>query len=112
MQASEEFSGHALPIHDHSCDLTVLRVLFIARQECGDAHCEMLVPSMSGDEEGMAVLVVEQQQRSAAQDDAQTPDQSARDEHLTVDWFAMSIHIAVQRVYMMIGFSPSFSWSI
>jgi hypothetical protein len=50
--------------------LSVLRVLFIARKARGDAHCEMLVPSMSGDEEGMTVLVVEQQQRSAAQDDA------------------------------------------
>ena len=51
------------PIHDHSCDLTVLRVLLIARQECRNARSEMLVPSMGGDEQGMAVLVVERQDR-------------------------------------------------
>ena len=78
--------------------LSVSRVLFIPFQKYGDAHGEMLVSAMGGNAQGMAVLVVEQQQRPAAQDDAQTPDQPARDEHLTVDWFAMSIHIAGQRV--------------
>ena len=78
----------------------MLRVLFIARQECGEARSKMLVPSVGGDEQGMTVLVVEQQERSAAQDDAQTPDQSARDEHLTVDRFTMAIHIAGQRVWV------------
>src|SRR5260370_2946406 len=104
MQTGEEFGGHALPIYDHSCDLTVIRVLLIARQECGDARSEMLVPSMGGDEQRMAVLVVEQQERSASQDDAQTPDQSARDEHLTVYRVAMAIHVARRRE-CVVGFS-------
>lgn len=50
------------------------------------------------------MLVVQQQERSATQNHAQTPDQSAWDEHLTVDRLAMSIHIAGQRVGVL-GFS-------
>ncbi len=45
-------------------------MLLIAGQERGDSRFEMLVPSMSGDEQGMAQLIVQQQERSAAQDNA------------------------------------------
>lgn len=50
--------------------LSVLCMLCIAGQERGDSRREMLVPSMSGDEQGMALLIVQQQERSAAQDNA------------------------------------------
>jgi hypothetical protein len=43
-------------------------MLFIARQESGDTCGEMLVATMGSDEEGMTVLVVQQQEGSAAQD--------------------------------------------
>jgi hypothetical protein len=72
-------------------------VLLIPLQKCGDAHGEMLVSAMGSSEEGMAMLVMEQQERSAAQDHAQTPDQPAREKHVTVDGFAMPIHITGQR---------------
>jgi len=45
----------------------------------------------------MAVLVVQQQERAAPQNDAQTPDQSAREKHVTVDVLTMPIDIAGQR---------------
>ena len=92
MQAGEERGGHALAIYDHARDLAVSRVLFIPLQKCGDAHGEMLVSAMGSDEQGMAVLVVQQQERPAAQNHAQTPNQSAWDEHLTVDRLAVSIY--------------------
>ena len=98
MQSGEELGGHTLTVHDHSRDLAVSRVLFILLQKCGDAHSEMLVSAVGGHEQGMALLVMPQQERSAAQDHAQTPDQSAREEHVTVDGFAMAIHITGQRV--------------
>jgi hypothetical protein len=75
-------------------------VLLIPLQKCGDAHGEMLVSAMGSGEEGMTMLVMEQQERSAAQDHAQTPDQPAREKHVTVDGFAMSVHIAGQRVWV------------
>ena len=71
--------------------LSVSRVLFIPFQKYGDAHGEMLVSAMGGNAQGMAVLVVQQQERAAPQNDAQTPDQSAREEHVTVDGLTMPI---------------------
>jgi hypothetical protein len=59
MQAGEKFGSHALPIHDYSCNLAALCVLFIPLQKCGDAHGEMLISSMSGDKQRMALLVVQ-----------------------------------------------------
>ncbi len=41
-------------------------MLFIPLQKCGNAHGEMLVTAMGGHEQGMALLVVQQQERSAA----------------------------------------------
>ena len=109
MQAGEERGGHALAIYDHARDLAVSRVLFIPLQKCGDAHGEMLVSAMGSDEQGMAVLVVQQQERPAAQNHAQTPNQSAWDEHLTVDRLAVSIYIAGQRAGVF-GFSCALGW--
>jgi len=57
----------------------------------------MLVSAMGGNAQGMAVLVVQQQERAAPQNDAQTPDQSAREKHVTVDGLTMPIDIAGQR---------------
>jgi hypothetical protein len=65
-QAGEKFGGHALPIHDHACDLAMLRVLFIARQECGDSSGKMLVAARGGHKQRMTLLVMQQQERSAA----------------------------------------------
>src|SRR5260370_7781621 len=78
--------------------LSVSRVLFIPFQKYGDAHGEMLVSAMGGNAQGMAVLVVQQQERAAPQNDAQTPDQSAREKHVTVDGLTMPIDIAGQRM--------------
>jgi hypothetical protein len=77
---------------------TIIRVLFIPFQKYGDAHGEMLVSAMGGNAQGMAVLVVQQQERAAPQNDAQTPDQSAREKHVTVDGLTMPIDIAGQRM--------------
>jgi hypothetical protein len=41
-------------------------VLFIPREICGDAHGEMLISSMGSDKQRMALLVVQQQERSTA----------------------------------------------
>jgi len=101
VQACQEFGGHAFAIHDHSCDLGISHMLLIACQKCGDASDEMLVTAMGGHEEGMAVLIVQQQQCSAAQDHPQPPDQSAREEYITVHGFAMPIHITGQRVGLL-----------
>lgn len=59
MQAGEKFGGHALPIHNHSCNLAALCVLFIPLQKCGDAYSKMLISSMSGDKQRMALLIVQ-----------------------------------------------------
>jgi len=67
----------------------------------------MLVPSMRGDKQGMAVLVVEQEERPAAQDHTQTPDQSAGEEHVTVNGLAMTIHITGQGVRLLSSLSFS-----
>ena len=87
----EKHGGHALSNHNHPGDLAVSRVLFIPFQKYGDAHGEMLVSAMGGNAQGMAVLVVQQQERAAPQNDAQTPDQSAREKHVTVDGLTMPI---------------------
>jgi hypothetical protein len=50
--------------------LSVSRVLFIPFQKYGDAHGEMLFSAMGGNAQGMAVLVVQQQERAAPQNDA------------------------------------------
>ena len=71
--------------------LSVSRVLVIPFQKYGDAHGEMLVKAQGGNAQGMAVLVVQQQERAAPQNDAQTPDQSAREKHVTVDGLTMPI---------------------
>src|SRR5260221_3828642 len=84
--------------------LSVSCMLFIPLQKCGDAHGEMLVSTMGRYAEGMALLVVQQQERSATQNHAQTPDQSAWDEYLTVDRLPVAIHIAGQRIEVF-GFS-------
>ena len=81
----------ALAVHDHSRDLAVSCVLFIPLQKYRDAHGEMLVSAMGGNAQGMAVLVVQQQERAAPQNDAQTPDQSAGEKHVTVDGLTMPI---------------------
>src|SRR5689334_4685548 len=52
----------------------------------------MLISSMSRHQKRMAVLVVQQQAFTAAQDDTETSNQSARDERLSVDRLVMPIH--------------------
>ena len=59
VQARQEFGGHALPVHDHSCDLGVPHLLFITCQKCGDTCDEMLVAAMGGDKQWVALLVVQ-----------------------------------------------------
>jgi hypothetical protein len=44
----------------------MLRVLFIARQECGDSSGKMLVAARGGHKQRMTLLVMQQQERSAA----------------------------------------------
>jgi hypothetical protein len=45
----------------------------------------MLIAAMGGHEEGVALLVVQQEQRSAPQDDPQPSNQSTREKHLAVE---------------------------
>ena len=71
----------------------------------------MLVAAMGGYKQGMTVLVMQQEKGSAAQDDAQTPDQPTWDERVTVDGLAMSVHIAGQRVRLCC-FSCFFHWCV
>jgi hypothetical protein len=111
MELRKEFGGHALAVHNHARDLTVPCVLFILLQKCGNTQGEMLVPAMGGDKQRMALLVVQQQERPAAQNHAQTPDQSAREEHLTVDRLAMAIHVAGQCMGVF-SFSHFFRWGM
>lgn len=109
VQARQEFGGHALAIHNHPCDLAVSRMLFIPLQKCGNARCQMLIATMGSGEERMTVLVMQQKERSATQDDAQTSNQSAREEHVAVDRLAMSVHIAGERI-VLFGFSCFSHW--
>ncbi len=59
MQVGEKFGGHALSIHDHSCDVAVSGVLLITCQQRRNSCSEMLVSPMGGDEKGMALLIVQ-----------------------------------------------------
>ncbi len=70
VQQRRECGGHTFPIHNHPCDVAGLHVLLIVLQERGDACGEVLVSPMGRDKERMALLVVQQQQGSAPQDDA------------------------------------------
>ena len=97
VQPRQEFGGHPLAIDNHPCHLAVPHKLLKVRKVGGNTCGEMLITAMGGDKQGMAVLVMQQEERSTAQDNPQTPDQSAWDEHLTVDRLAVSIHIAGQR---------------
>ena len=60
----------------------------------------------------MTTLVVEQQERSAAQDDTQPPNQAARKQHIAVDGLAMSIDIAGEHMDIWRLFSSLYlpSW--
>ena len=57
----------------------------------------MLVATMGGHEQGMSLLVVQQQERSAAQNHTETSDQSSWEQHIAVDRLPVAIHIAGQR---------------
>lgn len=67
----------------------------------------MLVAPMRSHEERMTVLIMQQEKRSAAQDHPQTPDQSTREKHVTVNRFAMTVHITGQRVELLSSLSFS-----
>lgn len=111
VQSRQEFGRHTLPIHDHPGDVAGLYLLLIALQKCGKARGEMLISSMGGDEQRMALGIMQQQERSAPQDDAQPPDQPTREEQITVDRFAVTIEIAGQCLQMVrvVGFCCSFN---
>src|SRR5258708_37587630 len=96
MQSYQERGGHALAIYDHPCDVGVLHVLLIALKQRRNTHRQVLISPMGRDQEGMAMLVVQQEERPAPQDDAQAPDESSRNEHVTVDRLAMAVNIAGQ----------------
>src|SRR5579885_2432417 len=93
MQVGKEFGSHTLPIHDHACHLTGSHTLFIACQECRDSYSEMLVAAVGGDEKGMAVLIMQQEERPATQDHTQAPNQPTWKKHITVDGLTMSVDV-------------------
>jgi hypothetical protein len=101
MQFRQEFGRHALAVHNDPLHAGLLHVLFIALQQRGNTHGEMLIAPMGRRQERVAVLVVEQEQCSAAQDDAQTPDKSSWEQHITVDRLAMSIHITGEHLRLL-----------
>ena len=59
MQPRQEFSRHALPIHNHPCDVARLHLLFITFQERRGARGEMLVAPMGGHKERMPLGIVQ-----------------------------------------------------
>jgi len=111
VQPRQEFGGHPLAIDDHPCHLAVPHKLLKVPKVGGNTCGEMLITVMGGDKQGMTVLVMQQEKGSAAQDDAQTPDQPTWDERVTVDGLAMSVHIAGQRVRLCC-FSCFFHWCV
>ncbi len=68
----------------------------------------MLVSSMSGHIQRMPRLIVQQQERSAAQHHPETPDQSTRQQHIAVKRLAVAVEIAGQCLKMVRVFG--FCW--
>src|SRR5258708_5758636 len=63
----------------------------------GNPAVKCLIPSMCCRQQWMPLVVMKQDQCSAAQDRTQASDQSSRNEYIAVDGLAMSIDIAGER---------------
>src|SRR5712692_737542 len=96
MQMSQELGAHAFTIHNDPLHLDMLLVVFVAFNDGGQPHHQMLIPPMCGSKQGMSLLIVEQDQSAAAKNRSQAPNQSARNEHIAVNRLAMTIDVARQ----------------
>src|SRR5713101_2387880 len=79
-KAERRLRRHPLPVDDQLRQSPGRRCLFVALQEGGSPFGQMEITPMGGGEERMAFAIMQEQQRSAAQDLARAPDQAAGDQ--------------------------------
>jgi hypothetical protein len=106
METGQELCCHAFPIHNDSLDLCAPLVFFIARNDGGQSHGQMLIPSMRGCQQWVPLIVMKQRQCPATQDHSQASDQPTRNEHFTVNGLAMSVDVTRERLrfFRIFGF--------
>jgi len=70
--------------------------LLVAGEHLGHTLSQMQIAAMGSDQEGVPLLIVQQHQRTAARNLAESPNQPARNQGLSVDRFAMPIHVKMR----------------
>lgn len=77
------------------------------RDDEGQPDRQMLIPTMRRDQQGMPLRIVKQHQSTAPKDRTQAPDQSPRNERVSVDGEAQPINVTGERPGL---FSRFVSW--
>ena len=93
MESGKKFGSHAFAINNDSSNGQHTSLLLIARHNGMQPDGQMLIPTVSRSEQRMTVLVMQEGECPTPQNDTQTPHQSAWDQRLGVDGFAMSIDV-------------------
>src|SRR5436305_5317747 len=71
--------------------------LFITGQERRNTSCQMQITTMCGCKQWMPLVIMQQHERTTAQDFARVPDESSGNQGVGVDRFAMAIHVYMRR---------------
>jgi hypothetical protein len=88
---------HGLAIHDEISQVQRFARLFVAGKDGRNTSGQMQITTMRGRKQGMPLLVMQQHERTTAQDFARTTNESSRNQGLCVDGFAMTIQVKIRR---------------
>ena len=99
-QVSQERCGHPFTIHNEVCACCFPTRLLIASQYLRQAYCQMLVAARGGSQTRMPLLIMQKRQRPPSQNFASASDQSARDQAVGIDGFAVPIDVKTRSSFL------------
>jgi hypothetical protein len=89
---NQELCCHALAVHHDSLEASHPCQLLVVRQDGWQPNGYMLISALRGNQQGVAFLIVQDDQSTAPQDFSRAPDQSTWDQRISVDRLTMAIN--------------------
>jgi hypothetical protein len=99
-QVSQERRGHPFSIHNDACMCRFPTSLLITSQSLWQSHRQMLIATRGRRQARMPLLIMQKHQRTPSQDFAGTPNQSTRDQAISIDRLAVTIDVKTRRSFL------------
>src|SRR5205823_10120525 len=99
-EVPQERCSHPFAVHNETCMNRFSPGLFITSQHLRQSHCQMLVSTRGRRQARVPVFIVQKRQRPPSQNFASASDQSARDQAVGIDGFAVPIDVKTRSSFL------------